>query len=259
MNVGARSAFEEVCVAVRARVPYLGCELLEEGAERDGWIRLAELGRDPELLVELIRRTGRARGAPSDQVAASLFVQALAFRAPSVAIAAWALGLPSVTLDPDLLAVRLNRNRPGALGVWATELTHHDAVTLAGAVLDDLLAPVLATIRGRIRVGSRLLWSDVAASIAAVVRAAHDVGPGGDPQVRRRGRALIAADARLAGQGEWQTLEVGHALGWYWNRAACCLWYQAAESAGRTCEDCSLADGEERTARRLAQLEAGSA
>jgi ferric iron reductase protein FhuF len=246
--------FDEVCAVVRARVPYLGCELLEEASTRDGWIRLSTLGDDPELLVELVRSTGSARGAPSDQVAASLFVQALAFRAPSVAIAAWALGLPVVTLDPALVAVRLRRSRPAVLGVLTTELTRHDATTLASAVLDGLLAPVLSALRGQIRIGSRLLWSNVAASVAALMRATEDVGPVGDPAVRRRGHQLVAADARLAAQGEWETLQAGGATGWYWNRTACCLWYRTTESAGRRCEDCSLTDREERTARRLAQL-----
>lgn len=276
--------FASVCAAVRDRVSYLHCVHLdadgEPGCQPDDrpcdrprdrprdrpdarvgqdrsqdWIFVASLGRDPDLLEALIRATGAARGAPTPAVAASLFVQSLAFRAPSLAVAAWALGLPSPTLDPSNVAVRITRNRPGALGIQGDALIEHDAAGLAAAVIDGLLAPVIRSVRSRIVVAERLLWSDVAASIAAILRAVEGTGAHGDREVRRRGQELFAVDARLASAGAWETIEMPAATGWYWNRSACCLWYRTTEANGRFCDDCSLVDSPERTERRRRELE----
>lgn len=262
MTAWAMPTWSAVCAEVRGRVAYLNGTRLVHDAHggwraEDGsqdWISLSLLGRDPDFVEAQIRATGAARGAPTPAVAASLFVQALAFRAPSLAVAAWALGLPSPTVDPSRVAVRITRNRPGALGIMGDELIDHDAASLAAAVMDGLLAPVIRSVRSRIVVAERLLWSDVAASIAAILRAVEGTGPHGDPEVRRRGQELFSIDARLASTGTWETIELPAATGWYWNRSACCLWYRTTESGGRFCDDCSLVDGDERSERRRREL-----
>jgi hypothetical protein len=84
----------------------------------------------------------------------------------------------------------------------------------------------------------------------------HSVGPCGDAAVRWRAELFHQAAAPwLGGLGEWSQLERPGAVGWYWNRTSCCLWYQT--EGGWYCEDCSLHDRVELEASRAAAL-AGS-
>ena len=168
-------------------------------------------------------------------MAAALFVQAYAFQLAGVAVGAWALGLPSPTLDPALSLVRVGRERPDDLAVTSAAVTRHDARSLAAVLVDGHLEPLMANLRAVVRVGERALWGNVAASVAAVVRSVDRPGPGGDEAVRRRGVELLAAHHRLAGCGTW----VGPP-GWRWDRRSCCLWFRTAEAAGGRCADCTL-------------------
>lgn len=248
--------FDDVVAGVQQRVSYLRCHVLGDTAADEGWIRVSDLIADPDGLEAVIRTTGEARGADDAQVAASLFVQSFAFRAPSLAVAAWALELPSTTLDASELGIRIIRNRPGELGVWNTGTTRHDAHSIARAVVDGLVGPLVATVRQRIKVGERVLYGNSASSLATIVRAVQSSGPAGDPAVRQRGVELLGAHARLAGLGRWSTIETPASIGWYWDRGNCCLWYRSTEANGRYCDDCSLHDHDERAARRRAELTA---
>jgi ferric iron reductase protein FhuF len=247
----------DVAAAVAARVPYLRCATGAPGD--DGWVSCATLVGDPELLRETIAATAPGRGTEDIGVAASLFVQAYAFRVPSVAVAAWALGLPVPSTAPAETAIRIRRHRPSDLAVTTQEVTSTDAVGLAKAVLDAHLGPLIDAVRVKIRVGERLLWGNAAASIATILRAVQDTGPVGDPAVRSVAAALFEAVPQFRGMGRWTTTEVPGALGWHWDRANCCLWYRTTEAAGRYCEDCSLVDATARAARRRASLEAARA
>lgn len=253
-----RASFEQVVAGVQQRVSYLRCHVLDDTSVQDGWIRVSDLLDDADLLESLITVTGAARGAADAQVAASLFVQALAFRAPSMAVAAWALGLPSTTLDPSLLGIRITRNRPGELGVWATQTSVHDEVSLAGAVVDGLITPLVDNVRRRVKVGERILYGNTASSLATVFRAVQSIAPNGDPVVRERGLALLAAHERLRGLGAWESIDTPGAFGWYWDRGNCCLWYRSTEAADRYCDDCSLHDHDARAERRRLELTAST-
>lgn len=254
---GVTTTFDDVVAGVQQRASYLRCHVLDATATDHGWLRVSDLVADPDRLGSMIRTTGDARGADDVQVAASLFVQSFAFRVPSVAVAAWALGLPSTTLDPTRVGVRITRDRPGELGVWTIDTIRHDERSLAGVVVDGLVAPLIASIRHTIRIGERILYGNSASSLATIFRSVQSAGPSGDPDVRRRGMALLATDPRLTGLGAWATLETPDATGWFWDRANCCLWYRSREADGRYCGDCSLHDPGERTARRRAELTAG--
>ena len=61
-----------------------------------------------------------------------------------------------------------------------------------------------------------------------------------------------AAGPWLGGLGEWSEHEAPGALGWYWTRTSCCLWYQT--EGGWYCEDCSLHDPSELAVRRRVDL-----
>ena len=65
-----------------------------------------------------------------------------------------------------------------------------------------------------------------------------------------------AASPWLDGLGHYSSLEAPPALGWYWNRTSCCLWYQT--TSGSYCEDCSLHDPADLAARRLSAIHGGT-
>jgi hypothetical protein len=254
--------FDDVISTIQQRVSYLRCTVLDDthdgdgGVEAEGWFRVGDLCADAERVESLIRITGFARGAEDAQVAASLFVQSFAFRVASVAVAGWALGLPSVSLEPDQVGFRITRNRPGELGLWSTDIVQHDAASLAAALVDGLVAPLVTAVRQRIRVGERLLYGNAASSIATVFRAVQSTSPRGDSEVRNRAAELVAAHPRLGQLGAWSTIDTGDVLGWFWDRGNCCLWYRSTEANGRYCDDCSLHDSIERAERRRLELTA---
>lgn len=251
---------DDTITTIQQRVSYLRCTVLDDthdgsgGPDGDSWFHVGQLLAHLDRLESLIRRTGAARGADDAQVAASLFVQSFAFRMASIATAAWALGLPSTSLEPDQVGFRITRNRPGELGVWSADVVRHDAASLAVALVDGLVAPMVAAVRERIQVGERLLFGNAASSIATVFRAVQSTGARGDRDVRGRAVELFAAHDRLADLGTWTTIEAGDALGWFWDRGNCCLWYRSTEANGRYCDDCSLHDPTERTERRRLEL-----
>ncbi len=113
----------------------------------------------------------------------------------------------------------------------------------------------MAAAHGSVRIGERLLWGNVAASLATIFRAVQSDGPLGHPAVRDRADAFFAAaDQWLQGFGHWSTVEVPDALGWFWDRTSCCLWYQT--ESGFMCDDCSLHDPNEQATKRHADLTA---
>lgn len=235
---------------IQTRVSYLRCS--QEAPAADGWIRCADLIGDPDRLRREIDSTAAGRGTTDPQVAASLYTQAYAFRLPSIAVAAFALGLPVPTTAPELTAIRLGRHRPAEVAILDGTCTTVDANTFVTELFDAHFAPFVAAVRARTRVGERLLWGNVAASLAAIFRSV-DVGPLGDVAVRARAAEFErAADPWLAGLGSYSTIDTPDASGWYWTRTSCCLWYQT--ESGFTCDDCSLRDPTGQTAKRLAEL-----
>lgn len=244
----------EVLQSVAARAWYIGCST-DAIAGTHGWLSCANLIFDPDLLHRQIAHSADGRGTDDMQVLASLWVQSYAFRVPSVAVAAWALGLPTPTVAPAHTFVRVARHRPGELAISDPSVDELDARTLVGRVVDEHLAPFVAAVRSTIRVGERMLWGNVATSLAAIFRSVHP-GPHGDPAVRQRATAFFTEAPVLASLGAYSTIEAPGALGWWWDRSNCCLWYRIP--GNELCEDCSLHDPAERAARRRSGLAAGA-
>ena len=251
----------DVVAAVQERVSYLRCSSAAQRA--DGWLPCSDLIADPRLLRTEIDATAAGRHTSDAQVAASLYVQSYAFRLPSIAVAAYALGLPAPSTSPDVTAIRITRSRPGELAITDDRVDDVDAATLATNLFDDHLGPLIAAVRATTRVGERLLWGNVAASIATIFRAVQSIGPRGDPAVRDRADEFFAAAGRwLDGLGHWSILAVPDmldpaAVGWYFDRTTCCLYYQTRAgqtSGGSFCDDCSLNDPVAITAARRADL-----
>jgi ferric iron reductase protein FhuF len=230
---------------VAATVDYLRASTSAPTA--DGWWSCADAIADPDRLHDQIVATAEDRGAHDEQVAASLFVQGYAFRVPSIAVAAFALGLDRPSLDPETTAFRIDRSRPAAVA-------HLDPEPAGGDLATELvahLAALIDAVRSTITVGDRLLWGNSAASIATIFRAVE--GAVADDATRSAIRTsavdLFAdADAQLGGLGSFEVVD----RGWFWARGNCCLWYQT--SGGRMCDDCSLLDPDVRRAQWRAQL-----
>jgi ferric iron reductase protein FhuF len=248
------AALTDVVAAVQGLVPYLRCEPSAPAAE--GWLACDSLLADPLELRRQIDATAPGRGTSDEQVAASLFAQAYAFRVSSIAVAAFALDLPVPSTAPEGTAVRIARHRPSDLAVTDSVCRSLTPSDLAAELLDGHLGPFIVAVRTTTRVGERLLWGNVAASIATVLRAIHGASAKDAPRVRQRAQELFEAMPQLAELGAWSSLTAGDSAGWYWDRTSCCLWYQT--TGGSYCDDCSLLDPGERTAARLAEL-AGTA
>lgn len=236
--------------AIQSRVSYLKCSTA--APVEDGWIRCADLIADPDRLRDEIDATATGRGTDDAQVAASLYAQSYAFRLPSIAVAAYALGLPVPTTSPAHTAIRIGRYRPAELAILDDTCSRIDTPALVQELFDEHLAPFVAAVRATTRVGERLLWGNVAASLATIFRAL-DTAPLGDPAVRTKaGEFEQAATPWLDGLGSYSTIDTPAAIGWYWNRTNCCLWYQT--DSGFYCDDCSLRDPSELSDKRLAAL-----
>lgn len=242
---------DEVISAVQARVSYLRCS--SDAPAADGWISCADLIADPDRLRAEVDATAAGRGTEDPQVAASLYAQAYAFRVPSIAVAAYALGLPVPSSAPASIAIRIARHRPAELAITDPCCTPTDADRLAHALFDGHIVPFIAAVRATTRIGERLLWGNVAASIATIFRAVQSSAPVGDSNARERAVEFRrAATPWLDGLGAYSTIEVPKAVGWYWNRTSCCLWYQT--TSGSYCDDCSLHDPGQLAAKRLTEL-----
>lgn len=250
MNPDVPATLAATVAAIQQRVSYLRC--VEEAPGEDGWIVCADLIADPDRLRSEIDATAEGRGTDDPQVLASLYVQSYSFRMPSIAVAAFALGLPAPTTAPGSTAIRIARHRPAELAVLDPTCRPVDADTLAAELFEGHLVPFIAAVRAGTRVGERLLWGNVAASIATILRAVQSVGPQGDPAVRDRALELDRFTRPwLDGLGDYSTVEVPGATGWFWTRTSCCLWYRTTN--GSYCDDCSLHDPIELAQRRLAE------
>lgn len=265
---------------VSAAVPYLLAEVGDQGgpyvqqghASQDGdWNRCAELVHDPEWLEAVIRMTGARLGTDDKVVAASLFVQNYSYRVLTLAIACLtATGVVPDSSAPSM-AVTLANGRPSAVRYLSPRALAicepnrpfvpilQESTTIAEVLefivlhgLDGHVSPLIDATRARIRVGARLLWGNVAASIAIAFRTME--GCLGE-WVRPLGEQFFEnAPAELQGLGTFLALEVGERRGWYWERTNCCLYDRLAGNI--RCSDCSRTPASERRSAYLASLTA---
>ncbi len=240
----------EVVAAIEAQASYLRIALGAPAA--DGWIAASDLLGDPDLLVASIRSTAAGRGAPDDQVAASLWFQAYAFRAALPVLAPLALGIEGLSADPADTHIRIARHRPAAIAVTSVDLVARSAGEAAADLFDGHLRLVIDAVSDAVRVGQRLLWGNAAASCATVLRAL-DGAPGADrAAVQRCGEAFVQASPWIHGLGNFDKVVEGDQVGWFWTRTNCCLW-DRCEGAAR-CDDCSFTSAPDLDASRRAGL-----
>jgi len=262
---------------VRATVSYLRAEVGDPGeharpgeAPADGsWVRSEELVRDPDWLAVVIGDSGRRLGTDDPVVAASLFVQNYSYRVLTLAIACLAISGVVPDSSASAMSMMLSGGRPSTVGYVApaalvvcepgvaVQAALEDDESIASAFgfvvaqgIDKHIAPLISSTRSRVRVGSRLLWGNVAASAAVAFRTLEGcLGPWVQPLGERFFRT---GPGELGGLGSFLVLEDGGRRGWYWERTNCCLYDRLP---GKTrCSDCSRTPEDERRAGYLASL-----
>ena len=241
------------------------------GVPDDGtYIRCDHLIEDVEWLHSLIMHTGRQLATDDPMVAASLFVQSYSYRILTLAIAcattsgvvpdssassmAFALKSGRVSLvayTSDEVLIIGSSDQTGA-NRFATERAREELFNfILARAIDDHLAALIAATRSAVRVGERLLWGNVAASLAVAFRTME--GSLGD-WVQDLGTYFVEhAPSQLQGLGSFLTVEHAGRKGWFWERTNCCL-YDRLPSNTR-CADCSRTPPDVRRAAYRSSLE----
>jgi ferric iron reductase protein FhuF len=231
-----------------------------EEAEDGLWLSCHDLVADPGGLGRIIRGTGRAIGTDDQMVAASIFIQGYAYRIATLAVACLTVGGVIPGSQPDAMAVGLGRGRVSKVAyldptVFDVLDNHSPADALADPstadraltlileqVVENHLRPLIVTTHDQVRIGDRLLWGNVAASVSTAFRTMEGcLGPWVLPLGER---FFELAPPELQGLGAFLSLEADGRKGWFWERTNCCLFYQIEGHA--KCSDCSLTPAAER-------------
>ena len=254
-GASASAALEHALGLVREPVPYLRAEVGERrtvavGApvEDDAWVGCGDLLGEPAWLAATMRDTGRCLGTEDPVVGASLFVQNYAYRVLALAVAGVTIGGVLVDSAPASMAVSMRLGRPSSLAyldarvatvdptALRTDRETGEAVVVALLEIVEVhLAPLVQAVRATTRVGTRLLWGNVAASSAVAFRTVEGVL---GPWVRPLGEAFVErSPAPMRGLGAYLLVERDARHGWFWERTTCCLYDRLA--AKTRCADCS--------------------
>jgi hypothetical protein len=211
-----------------------------EPADGPEWRPLVDLYTDPEPLRARIAHVRDVLGT-DDRVAASIAFQGLAARILSAPLAAVA-----VHGVVPLLTAQALRFRAGDEAAWRLRCPEFAAVpvsdpaaaaaALADLLLDGHLAPLAAAVRAQVRVSMRLLWGNVASSVAAGSRLVGQRRPGAARRAAAVAEHLLAMGP-LGGSGELIPARPPDRE-WTFRRHSCCLYYRVP--GGRLCGDCAL-------------------
>jgi hypothetical protein len=201
----------------------------------EGWVPLAALPRG--ALAERITAVGAALDA-GGRVAASIAFQGVAAQVVAPLFAAVALHgvLPAGDVASAL------HWRPGGAGPWLWWPTWGGVVACAdpvvlGALVTTLVTPVVTAVRVRAAVAERVLWGNVASSVASARRLVAAARPDAAPRAADVARHLLTT-APLAATATLYD-PVAPDVGWSFHRRSCCLYYRVP--GGGTCGDCVLA------------------
>jgi iron complex transport system ATP-binding protein len=266
----ATSALAQALAGVAELLSYLKANLgpvdmARPGSEVDEiadgtWLSCHDLIVDTDWLGRVIKGTGLAIGTDDQMVAASIFIQGYAYRLLALALACLTVGGVVPGSAPEAMAIGLGRGRASKVayvepsvfdisaGVPAADALSDPALADRGLtvileqVIEGHLRPLIATTRGLVRVGERLLWGNVAASASTAFRTME--GCLGTWVFPLGYRFFDLASPELRGLGSFLELEVGNRHGWFWERTNCCLFYQI-DGHGK-CSDCSLTSAAER-------------
>lgn len=210
-----------------------------EGADHR-WRPMVDLYTDPEPLRARIAQVRRALDS-DERVAASIAFQGLAARVLSAPLAVVVLHgvLPGLT-------ARSLHWRPAATGSWPLWAADPPgcplspapgiAAALTDLLVDEHLAPLVAAVRGQVRISERLLWGNAASALAAGKRLLGMARPAAADRAAHLTAAVLERGP-FAGSGE-RLAPVPPDVGWTFRRQSCCLYYRTP--GGGLCADCIL-------------------
>jgi hypothetical protein len=206
------------------------------------WRPLAHLYTEPGPLRERIAHVRRVLGS-DDRVAASIAFQGLAARVLSAPFAAVVLHGVLPWLPADALHYRVTVSGPWPL--WCPDPGGRPvpdvdaaAAALADALFDAHLAPLVAAVRAQVAVSERVLWGNVASSVASGKRLVGVERPAAAGRAAAVAERLLEAGP-LRGTGERRPAAEPDRV-WSFRRRSCCLYYRARD--GGLCGDCVLLD-----------------
>ncbi|NNN07975.1 MAG: hypothetical protein HKL85_02130 [Acidimicrobiaceae bacterium] len=272
-----RQELDSVLESVRERITYLrasaqpvdvvtaGTNVVTDGA----YIACATLIDDPIWLRALIMQTGHQLGTDDPMMAASLFIQSYSYRILTLAIACATISgvVPDSSAPAMAIALKGGRvslvayTRPAVFtlalpgqSVSTSLLDRKQMAALFDIVhtraIDLHLGPLIDSVRSTIRVGERLLWGNVAASLAVAFRTME--GCLGE-WVQEIGNYFVDHSPRqLTGLGSFLVLQSGDRRGWFWERTNCCLYDRLPGDI--RCADCSRTPSISRREAYLATL-----
>ena len=247
---------------MRASLSYLRAEVgprptvpTGEPVRDDAWVGCGDLLAEPQWLAATMRDTGRQLGTEDPVVGASLFVQNYAYRVFTLAVASVTVAGVLPDSSPATMAVSMRRGRPSSLAYLDARVATLDRAALQSdpGLGDDVVAalleivtthltPLVESVRATTRVGTRLLWGNVAASCAVAFRTVEGVL---GPWVRPLGESFAEhSPATMGGLGSYLLVERDARHGWFWERTTCCL-YDRLPGTVR-CADCSRTPRDER-------------
>lgn len=215
-------------------------------AAPDGARPVGDVHAHPELLEPRIAHVAAVLG-PDDpvvarRVAASITFQGLAALLVSAPFAAVVVHGVLPELTPRTLHWTPSADGPGTL--WAADPRGRAVPEAAGAadalvesVLGEQLAPLVTAVQAQVAVSPRVLWGNVASTVAAARRMVVQRWPDS------AARAAAVAHRVLGGTALAGTCDLGAALPpdrfWTFRRRSCCLYYR---TGGGLCGDCVLTD-----------------
>jgi len=238
---------QDVLASLAALGPFFAVDSHLAGADpHPPWRPLRELTDHPDRMMDrigsvraaLASRGGRPAGQIEPRVAGSVLHLGMVARLLAPALAAQA-GQHRLDLRlgelwwQDTLGGPVPLSAPSPAASPARERDDPSAGPDRGRLVDDLIAPITATVAGLVPVSPRVLWGNVA---SAVNGAARQVAAQ-RPDLGERAWAVAAAffaSPRLAGER--------HPPGPRFRRSSCCLIYRiAADGPRAVCSDCVLA------------------
>ncbi|WP_433506802.1 (2Fe-2S)-binding protein [Pseudonocardia halophobica] len=205
------------------------------------WRPLRELATEPGALGERIAHVRRvlseqAGCAVEERVAASVALQGLAARLVSAPLAAVALHGVLPDLGRDALHWRVSLTGPWPLWTDA-DRPARDPGELPALMAEEIAEPLVGAVRALVPVSPRVLWGNVASSVAGAKRVLGTERP--EAAIRAAELAAAVLDhPLLAGTGERRP-PAAPDRGWTFRRRSCCLYYRLP--GGGTCGDCVLA------------------
>jgi len=201
-----------------------------------GWVPVEALGDPRGPLAGRIEAVGAALQC-SERVAGSIAFQGIAAQVVAPLLAAVAVHgvLPAADVGRAL------HWRPGGGGPWLWWPAGGPVVgcpdpAVLGALVTTLLAPVVAAVRAQAAVAERVLWGNVASSVASARQLVAAARPDIAPHAAAVARHLLTT-APLATTATLRD-PAPPDVGWTFQRRSCCLYYRVPD--GGMCGDCVL-------------------